>query len=309
MTASRVRPRSYTSSVRGGALGFLRDGLDLLRSYNRPDKRVRETIERFAVQERELAAALGGDVTGQRMLDVGAGQRLMGMAYFAARHNELIGVDLDVVVQGLDLGGYLEMARANGAKRVAKTFARKALLVDVRQRRELARQLGVPALPRFDVRRMDACSLSFPDASFDVVYSTEVLSFVSHPAAALGETARVLRPGGVANHNFLLYTARTGGLDVRMIGGRHADLPLWAHLRPEHAGEVRETAYLNRVRLREWRRLCEQHLPGSELRLFQPGRGWLEPEARRLQAEGQLPGYDLEELVTTDVSVTWRKPR
>jgi len=310
MTASGVSqsPRSYTSSARGGPLAFLRDGLNLFQSYTHPAERVQETLDKLAVQDRALAAALGQALTAKRMLDVGAGQRLMGMAYYHARGNELVGIDLDVIVQGLDPRGYVEMARANGTRRVAKTVARKGLLVDLRLRRELARRLGLRSIPRFDVRRMDACGLAFPDESFDVVYSTEVFSFVPDPSSALRETARLLRPGGATDHNFLLYTARTGGLDVRMIGGRGADLPLWAHLRPQHANAVLESAYLNRVRLSEWRDLAERHLPGSQVTLFQPERAWLEPEARRLQAAGELAEFSIEELVTTDVSITWRKP-
>ena len=42
----------------------------------------------------------------------------------------------------------------------------------------------------------DAHDLPFADASFDVVVSASVLHYLADPAAALGEMARVVRPGG-----------------------------------------------------------------------------------------------------------------
>jgi len=298
---------SYTSGRPGGPVTLARDAVYLYRSYLRPEQWVAEALEKISAQEQEIAEALGTEVAGQRMLDVGAGQRLVGMTYFG-RKNDVVGIDLDVVVQGLDPAGYARMLRTNGANRVLKTLARKALLIDARGRRELRRQLGIETIPRMEVHQMDASALAFPSASFDVVYSLEVFSFVPDPAAALAETARVLRPGGVANHNFLLYTARRGGLDIRTIGYRAADIPLWAHLRPQQRHLVLESAYLNRVRLRDWQAHVDRHLPGARIRLWQEERAWLEPEARRLHELGELRDYELDELVTTDVSITWQKP-
>jgi ubiquinone/menaquinone biosynthesis C-methylase UbiE len=47
-----------------------------------------------------------------------------------------------------------------------------------------------------DVREGDAEALSFPDATFDVVYSNGVLHHVPSIATALAECKRVLKPGG-----------------------------------------------------------------------------------------------------------------
>lgn len=44
----------------------------------------------------------------------------------------------------------------------------------------------------------DAEALPFPDASFDCVVDTFSLCVMEHPAAALAEVRRVLRPGGRA---------------------------------------------------------------------------------------------------------------
>lgn len=48
------------------------------------------------------------------------------------------------------------------------------------------------------VRVEDAFDLSFPDATFDAVYSLGVLAHVAEPARMIAEIHRVLRPGGRA---------------------------------------------------------------------------------------------------------------
>jgi phosphatidylethanolamine/phosphatidyl-N-methylethanolamine N-methyltransferase len=55
-------------------------------------------------------------------------------------------------------------------------------------------QLALTHVVRLEV--MDAEHLSFPDASFDVVVATYVVSTCPNPEAALDEFARVVKPGG-----------------------------------------------------------------------------------------------------------------
>jgi ubiquinone/menaquinone biosynthesis C-methylase UbiE len=69
--------------------------------------------------------------------------------------------------------------------------------------RERLEQEGLSA----DVLVADAESLPFSDESFDVVYSYGVLHHTPHPAAALREIHRVLRPGGEAR--IMLYSRRS----------------------------------------------------------------------------------------------------
>jgi ubiquinone/menaquinone biosynthesis C-methylase UbiE len=47
------------------------------------------------------------------------------------------------------------------------------------------------------LQRLDAETLPFADASFEVVYSWGVIHHSEHPAAIVSEVRRVLRPGGV----------------------------------------------------------------------------------------------------------------
>ena len=53
------------------------------------------------------------------------------------------------------------------------------------------------ANPGVSLQRADVQNLPFPDASFDVVLSIEVLRYLPEPVLALREMARVLRPGGI----------------------------------------------------------------------------------------------------------------
>jgi ubiquinone/menaquinone biosynthesis C-methylase UbiE len=51
-------------------------------------------------------------------------------------------------------------------------------------------------LPAVETRVMDAASLDFPDATFDLVVAGFVVHILPDPVAAVAEVRRVLRPGG-----------------------------------------------------------------------------------------------------------------
>jgi SAM-dependent methyltransferase len=271
-------------------------------------RQVADVLDRVHETERLSAELLGIELRSRRMLDVGAGQLLLQMAYFAQR-NDVVGIDREVIASGLDPRAYVAMLRANGAARVAKTVARKALLIDHRYRRELARRLEVSRMPRLTVLPMDAAAMTFPDSSFDFVYSFAVFQHLRDPAAVLDEMARVLEPGGGLYLDFILHTGRTGSHDVRLLSGGGDEVPLWAHLRPGLRELVQPNAYLNGIRLPDWRAMLEARMPGYQLVLKQPEAEALRPEAEALQREGELADYALEELLTSKVCVLWRKPR
>ncbi len=299
--------KSY-SSDQGGLAHKVRDAVHLLRAANGDiQARVAQMLSDVHRVERLALERFGVEFEGQRMLDVGPGQQLAQLTYFSAR-NDVVGIDLDVIPRGFDARAYVQVAQTNGGYRLVKTVARKGLLVDMRYRRELARALGRRSLPSPRVLQMDAAQMSFPASTFDVVYAFAVFQHLPDPAAVLDEMARVLRPAGLLYLDFILYTSPAGSHDVRVLGGNREALPPWVHLRPATRGSVRPNAYLNRLRLPEWRRLFDASIPGADVLLDQPDADKLRAEAVASRSSGELNEYSLEELLTTKVSVLWTKP-
>jgi len=114
-------------------------------------------------------------------------QRLRTRAALAARPGE----------RGLDVGcgpGLLacELAREVGAAgRIVGLDSSEDMLALARARTE---REGVA--DRVELRRGDATRLDFPAGSFDFVTAVQVYLYVPDVERALGEAARVLRPGG-----------------------------------------------------------------------------------------------------------------
>lgn len=103
-----------------------------------------------------------GLVTGQRLLDVGCGlgDAALALADDLGKHGEIVGVDAST-----------EMLRIACERATAATCR-----------------------VRWSVG--DALALDEQDASFDAVRSERTLQWVSDPSRAVGEIARVVRPGG-----------------------------------------------------------------------------------------------------------------
>ena len=106
------------------------------------------------------AAIAAAERVGGRILEVGVGTGISLPRYSAG--NRVVGIDL------------------------SEPMLRKA--------RQRAADLPLSNVETLEV--MDAEHLRFPDASFDVVVASHVISTVPHPEAALDECARMLRPGG-----------------------------------------------------------------------------------------------------------------
>lgn len=116
-----------------------------------------------------------------------------GVQQTVARANAFSGKLLEVGVgTGLALPHYAEHLRVTGIDLSA------AMLAKARRRVEAEGLTTIEAL-----EEMDATSMSFADATFDVATAMYVLTVVPDPAGVMHEMARVVKPGGtvlVASH-------------------------------------------------------------------------------------------------------------
>ena len=298
--------RSYTSLDKSGA-GTIRESFQLLRKSLQSWRNMSDEVA-YVLQVCRDAEALVVQQTHRPIenldaLELGPGQLPRQTAYFALR-NRVTAIDLDVIPSSV--GSYLRLLRENGAKRLIKTLARKALGHDRAFRTELRRQLQVNSLARATLLQMDATKMSFPDGSFDFAYSFDTFEHFPDPAAVLRELHRVLRPQGRVLTVLHPWTADTGCHDMRLYLSGRANLPYWPHLRPETREQVQSFAYLNRLTISQWRETFASIFPNS---VFTPWR-WDKQAPKALaeaRAEGAFTQYTDEDLLTDRIVVVSQK--
>lgn len=213
-------------------------------------ERARRRVAGAQRRSREIAAAANGARLA-RGLEIGCGGGLDCVLAALGGMEEVVGIDADSPL--------LDPRRRESALRLIGAAAA------ISDRHEGGEALlnGLPV----DIRPMDARALDFPARSFDVVWSRVALEHVQPLEAALAETARVLRPGGIAHHVidpfFWLKGCHARGL---------TELP-WAHARlgledyerfvrfaESRRRSVRRASWLrslNALSLDDWRALFE----------------------------------------------------
>jgi SAM-dependent methyltransferase len=298
--------KSYTST-NIGLVQRINEAIDLYyqHSQNIPGQ-VNELLLWLRDTEEEVRRYAGRELEGLDVLEIGPGQMLNYLRYFALRNNAT-GIDLNVVSDRLALPTLVRMLRVNGPMRTAKTLLRKTLGLDAKFNKELCRQLGVARLPEPRVLQMDAETMAFTDATFDFVFSRNTFEHLSDPGTVINQINRVLKPGGVAYISVDLYTSESGCHDPRIYSGRREKLPLWSHLRPEHFKKVQSNAYLNKIRLADWRDLFLSKMPDVWLRTVESKNQTLRDELARLRRAGELTGFTNEELLTFELVAVWKR--
>ena len=158
-----------------------------------------ESVERTAAMYRTAAVAIletlrPHGALPRRALEIGSSSGGMAFALAAAGVEHVLATDLE-------------------PERYFRKLERAALL-------ERLKGAGTAELAAADAMRLD-----LPAASFDLVYSVSTLEHIHDPAEALSETARVLRPGGLAYHGVDPWFSPQGGHSLCTL-----DIP-WGHAR------------------------------------------------------------------------------
>lgn len=239
------------------------------------------------------------------VLEIGPGQRGV-QRYVLGGENRYTGIDIEVNELSNALLRFARTLRQSGITRAIKSGVRDILGVERKFRYEIMAQLDLDNAPG-EILEMDAASMTFPDASFDVVYSQSVFEHLSDVEGAISSIARVLKPGGVAAILTHIYTSDTGIHDPRLFGNR-AELPYWSHLRPETHHLVSPNCYINKFRLDDYRESFSSGWPGAIFELFSAGQKERDALAA-LRAKGALREYSDEELLTDVLCTLWKKPR
>lgn len=166
----------------------------------------------------------------------------------------------DVLEIGVGSGSHAELL-ARHAKSYTGIDLTEYAVKSTTKRLELRR---LPA----SVQRMDAEKMSFPDASFDYVWSWGVIHHSANTRQILSEIRRVLRPGGravtmVYHRNFYNYYF-VGGLLHGLVQGElfkaqslHRTVQWWT-----------DGGLARYYTIPEWRALCSEFLEVDKIRVF-----------------------------------------
>lgn len=248
---------------------------------------------------RQMEKFIGRDLSQCDVLEIGHGQLPLQSAYFACRAKSAVGIDIDIVPNGLHPAKYLQLLSKNGAKRTIKTFSREILGFNRRYRKAFVNEMKIQKFPNLDLRQGDVTQgVDLHEKSIDVVYSTDVFEHLSDPELAIKEILRVLRPGGVVVTRTLHWANYNALHDIRVIVG---EIPgRWAHLRPSISSEVQQGAYVNQIRIPQWIDLFNSHFDESSDQLVNPNPQQLEALKKELalaRQKGELADFEDEELL------------
>ena len=276
--------------------------------------RLRKSAERnmsilFEVVRRDegrMVTKMGRPLENMKFLEIGPGQGMERASYFGVK-NTVLGMDLDVIPQGMNVDSYMQMIKENGLGRFAKTVGRKVILGGANAK-AWAKAIGINSLKYPTVIHGDICKTVPEQNAFDVVMSWSVFEHLPDPKQALMNVIDALKPGGIFYISIHLYTSNSGHHDIRAFTGNEDELPLWAHLRPSTKDQIDPSSYLNEWRLSQWRQLFSEITPNHDEYL----ESYEHPERYGPQLTGslqqELSQYTREELLTVEAIYSWKKP-
>ena len=107
----------------------------------------------------------------------------------------------------------------------------------------------------------DAAHLPFEDKSFDLIYSGAVLEHIAHPADAIKEMHRILRPGGICIHGIDLRSHNNKGWLSLYTLTQKEHLAVSETYEPDrgvtdiYSGKWKGQVFCNRLLAHEWKEL------------------------------------------------------
>jgi 2-polyprenyl-3-methyl-5-hydroxy-6-metoxy-1,4-benzoquinol methylase len=185
--------------------------------------------ERTVAESSALVASVAGMPLGGRILEVGCHDGAVAHQLSRQPGNVVVASDMAryYLVPGSDesSGDELEMQQVK--------------LAELRAR---AGSFAGPDVGRVEFVEDDITATNLAPVSFDAIVSFEVLEHVASPAAAFASMARLLKPGGIAYHDYNPFFSSNGGHSLCTL-----DFP-WGHARLDAADFER---YLREIRPRE----------------------------------------------------------
>ncbi len=263
------------------------------------------TAWRADLARTQLRDHLGVEWEGQKLLEIGCGQKLAYTLAFA-QNNSVVGIDTELPLSPPYLRSLAGLVRHSGYYRAAKTSVAQALGQLRHFKKSLSDVTDYRGAYEVELRRMDAANLDFPDNHFNGAFSFSVFEHIPKPLAALQEVKRVLKPGGAFYLDLNLFTCMHGDHDPRPQVGESAPPP-WKHLRPSCESYRVAPCYLNKVRLPQWRLMLGEVFGDFDFLVLKDeierNRQELTPKIR-----AELSDYEEDELLMTTTIAVMRKP-
>ena len=244
------------------------------------------------------------DVKDLKVLDIGCGQKVCQTILFKAGGADIIGIDMEIPTYKMDIKTFMKVIKNNGVERAIKSLLRH-LLFDRQFYIELSKRYG-KKLPfdAMDIRMMNAVNLSFPDNTFDFIFSAWSFEHFDDVPKAISEINRVLKPSGVAWIALHLFPSLSGG---HHIDWTHPDTSPSSRVLPwDHILDNRYpvNTYLNRLRLRQYRQIFYECVDVFDEQLTYEGEKLLVPEIENIL---KRKGYTREDLLARTVTYLCKK--
>jgi SAM-dependent methyltransferase len=236
-----------------------------------------------------------GTLEGARVLDLGCGQLSSQVALFTADGAITTGIDVELPSFRLPISLLLAIWRSNGVERALKSLVRHVFFDRNFFKRVIAHYRRPVSWEHLDVRRMDASHMEFESRTFDFIFSDWAFEHIADVGSAIREVRRVLKPDGIFHASVHLFPSLSGGHNLEWhypAQQRRRKAPPWDHLRDDR---VPANAYLNRMRLSDYKRVFDEHLVVESEWVVEEGPQWLTSE---LEQELTAKGFTRQDLLT-----------